>query len=368
MAAARVGDRGDPGQGPLRARAPRGPLHPPRPDRQRLPRRRRRRAARPALVGPRPAGDLRGAGARPRGHQRRRARGAPRAARRPGLEPDLGRPPRPHRLQAGRPRAGAARRLPRPAEAGLDRRVRVGGPRPLRGAAGGARPRVRLPDHRQQPHRRRRRAPHLQRLPRRLPRAADRGADPRHRRARPRQLRGDADRQLLDPGPRDGAPARAPDAARPARGRGDRAPQELGRPPRPRHDRRLDLPGLHDAPRARGGAARDPRPRPRRALARPLAQRLHQARHLAVALALAPDAALGGGRRRADRPPLGRARPRLPARRRSTTSPTASAPTPRAGAGAASTGSTSRTRSRAPTRSSTTSSTAASRRAAARRP
>ena len=69
------------------------------------------------------------------------------------------------------------RRLPRPAEAGLDGRVRVGGDDPLRGAAGGRRPRERLPGHRQQPHRRRRLPPpHHQRVARRLPRQADRGA------------------------------------------------------------------------------------------------------------------------------------------------------------------------------------------------
>jgi penicillin amidase len=47
------------------------------------------------------------------------------------LEPDLGRPPGLDRLQADRPPAAPPRRLPRPAEAGLDRRVRVGGDRSL---------------------------------------------------------------------------------------------------------------------------------------------------------------------------------------------------------------------------------------------
>ena len=46
---------------------------------------------------------------------------------RPGLEPGLGRPPRQHRLQDRRPDPDPPRRLPRPAEARLDRRVRVGG-------------------------------------------------------------------------------------------------------------------------------------------------------------------------------------------------------------------------------------------------
>ena len=93
------------------------------------------------------------------------------------LEPDLGRPPRLDRLQADRPPAAAQGRLPRPAEAGLDRRVRVGGDDPLRGTAGGGRSRERLPRHRQQPDRRRRvPAPHHQRVARRLPRRADRAA------------------------------------------------------------------------------------------------------------------------------------------------------------------------------------------------
>ena len=109
-----------------------------------------------------------------RGRLRRRAG---RAARRPHgarLEPDLGRP-RLDRLQADRPPAAAPRRLPRPAEARLDRRVRVGGDDPLRGAARGRRPRERLPGHRQQPDRRRRvPAPHHQRVVRRRPREAHR--------------------------------------------------------------------------------------------------------------------------------------------------------------------------------------------------
>ena len=129
------------------------------------------------------------------------AGGAARGPHLARLEHDLGRPPRLDRLQADRPPAAAPRRLPRPAEAGLERRVRVGGDGPLRGAAGGHRPRVRLPDHRQQPDRRRRvPAPHHQRLARRLPRQADRGNARGDGEARPRELRGDAERQLSLPG------------------------------------------------------------------------------------------------------------------------------------------------------------------------
>ena len=151
--------------------------HPPRPDRQRGARRRRGRAARAALADARPAdrlpGHVRAARDRLRARAGRQARG-PQLAR---LEPDLGRPPRLDRLQADRPPAAAQGRLPRPAEAGLDGRVRVGGDDPLRRAAGDGRPRERLPRHRQQPHRRRRvPAPHHQRVARRLPRRADRAA------------------------------------------------------------------------------------------------------------------------------------------------------------------------------------------------
>ena len=57
------------------------------------------------------------------------------------------------------------------------------------------------------------------------------------------------------PGSRDGAPALAPASGPPARGPGDRAPQELGREPRSRYGRRHDLPCVHDRVR-RGGRAR----------------------------------------------------------------------------------------------------------------
>ena len=76
----------------------------------------------------------------------------------------------------------------------------------------------------------------------------------------------------------------------------------------PGDDRRHDLPGLPAAIGARSRPRRDRRPRPLRALARPRRQRLHPAHHLSLALALAPDEPLGGSRRGADRPALGRAR------------------------------------------------------------
>ena len=96
------------------------------------------------------------------------------------------------------------------------------------------------------------------------------------RRARPRELRGDAVRQPLAARARGGAAARPADAARPARAQRDRAAAQLGRAARPGHDRRHDLPGLPAAAGARGGPRRDRRPRPLRALARPRRQRLHR--------------------------------------------------------------------------------------------
>ena len=288
----------------------------------------------------------------------------------PRLEPDLGRPPRLDRLQADRPPAAAPRRLPRPAEAGLDRRVRVGGDDPLRGAAGGGRPRERLPRHRQQPHRRRRLpAPHHQRVARRLPRQADRAAARGERAPRPRELRGDADRQPLAARARGGArgSAACARAASASAARSSGCAAGTGRLD-PGHDRRHDLPGLPAAAGARGGAGGDRRPRPLRALARPRRQRLHAPHHLALALALAPDGALGGGRRGADRPPLGRVSCWRHSPAPSTTSRSASAPTPRAGAGAGCTRWSSRTRSATPTRCCGGCSTAACAPAAPRRP
>ena len=133
-----------------------------------------------------------------------------------------------------------ARRLPGPAEAGLDRRVRVGGHGPLRRAAGGGRPRERLPRHRQQPDRRRRlsRTTSPATGSTATARGGSRSCSTATRRARPRRLRGDADRQPLDPRARGGAPARPPAPARPARDARDRAAAQLGRAARPRLDRR----------------------------------------------------------------------------------------------------------------------------------
>ena len=219
-----------------------------------------------------------------------------------GLEPDLGRPPRLDRLQADRPAAAAPRRLPRPAEAGLDAASSSGRGRspttscrscvdPESGFLVTANNRIVGDDY---PHHitsewldgfRARRIEELLRAT---------------RRARPRRLRGDADRQPLDPRARGGAPARRGcSRATSARSQRDRAAARAGTGG---CDPDSVAGTIYQAfllrLRARGRARGDRRPRPRRALARPRRQRLHHPRHLALALALAPDGALGGGRRR----------------------------------------------------------------------
>ena len=217
----------------------------------------------------------------------------------PGLEPDLGRPRRLDRLQADRPPAAAARRLPRPAQAGLERRVRVGGDGPLRGAAGADRPRERLPGHRQQPGRRRRLPPpHHQRVARRLPRPADRAAARRaatsttstaSRRCRPTSSRSRAWRRRAGSAGyarRPSARCSAVERLRSWDGRLD--PDSIAGSIYQAFLLRL----AREVARAAIGD-RDLG----RALARPGRQRLHRPRHLALALALAPDGALGGGRR-----------------------------------------------------------------------
>ena len=103
-------------------------------------------------------------------------------------------------------------------------------------------------------------------------------------------------------------------ADRPARGARHRAAEELGPDAQSRDRRRHDLPGVPAAAGAGVHTGGDRRPRPRRSLPGPRRQRLHRARHLAVALALPPARALGGGRRGADRRLLGRARARRAAR------------------------------------------------------
>ena len=223
--------------------------------------------------------------------------------------------------------------------------------------------------HREQPdHPRGLPAPHHQRLARRLPGAPDRGPARRRRRARPRRLPGDADRHALDPGPRDRAPARRGCAratsARRRRSSGCAAGTGAWSP----DSVEATIYQAFTLPlRPRGRPRGDRRPRPLRALARPRRQRLHEARQLALALAVAPARALGGGRRGADRPRLGRAGARLRCAARSTSSASASATTSRAGAGA-------RARARVPARArrgqpaaGRSCSTAGSRSAAARR-
>ncbi len=112
------------------ARAGRRALHPPRAPGHRCPRDRRDRAARASLRRARDALRHPGADLHPRPAQRPGAAGGAGAAHPAGVEPALGRPRRRHRLQADRPDPDPPRRLPRPAEAGLDRRVRVGRLRP----------------------------------------------------------------------------------------------------------------------------------------------------------------------------------------------------------------------------------------------
>ena len=240
---------------------------------------------------------------------------------------------------------------------------------PLRGAARADRPRAGLRGHGQQPDRARGLpAPHHQRLPRRLPGAPDRAAD----RGRATSTTSTASQamqtdMLSIPGletahrlarlrPRDQRETAAIERLRSWDGR--MGPDSIAATIYQAFTLRL----AREVARAAIGD-------------RDLAERwLDRAdngfidpRHLALALAVAPARPLGGGRRGADRPPLGRARARRAARRARRPRATASAPTRRAGAGAASTRSTSRTRSARPTRSSAGSSTAGSRSAAARR-
>ena len=151
-------------------------------------------------------------------------------ARAPCLQPGLGGPPRLDRLQDRRPPSGAPRRLPRPPEARLDGRVRMGWLGPLRRDARDHRPGRGLRGHRQQPGRPRGLSPpHHQRLPGRLPGEPHRAADHRTARARSGQLRGDANGHALASRPGDGSPAGPAAAARSARAGGDRAPALVGR-------------------------------------------------------------------------------------------------------------------------------------------
>ena len=144
----------------------------------------------------------------------RALRGVPRALH----EHALGRRERVDRLQADRPHPDPPRRLPRPAEAGLDRRVRVGRLHPLRRPARGDRPARRRARDGEQPDRPARLpAPHHERLLRGLARRPDRAAPRRARAALARRLRAHPDGRLLDPRRDDRAPARA--AARESRPR-----------------------------------------------------------------------------------------------------------------------------------------------------
>ena len=301
----------------------RGPQHPPRADRQRGARRRRRRAAGAALARPstsRPPSPA--CSSCSRSSSGPELVELPRGPHLAGLEPDLGRPPRLDRLQADRPPAAAQ------AAAAPTCRSRAG---PASSSGRGRSPTT----------------------------SCRRWSTPRAASSSP-PTTGSSATTTRTTSPATGSTASAPrgsssccrratsttstsfeamqtdvlslpglEAARrlgrlqpdrPARAQRDRAAAQLGRAARPRHRRRHDLPGLPAAAGARGGAGGDRRPRPRRALARPRRQRLHPPRHLALALALAPDGALGGGRRGADRPALGRARARGAGAAPSTTS------------------------------------------------
>ena len=227
-------------------------------------------------------------------HERRRPGAGGRRARAPRVQPGLGRPARLDRLQDGRPPSGSPRRLPRPPEARLDGRARVGGLGSLRGDARADRPGPGLRGHGQQPGRPRGLpAPHHQRLPGRLPGAPHRAADHGPGGARSGELRGDADGHALASGAGDRSPACPAAPARPAGAGGDRAAALLGRADEPRVDRGHHLPGVHAAAGARGRPGGDRRPRPGGALARPRRQRVHRPCHLALALAVAPARPLG---------------------------------------------------------------------------
>ena len=176
------------------------------------------------------------------------------AAQRAGLEPGLGRPPGLDRLQDDRPRPdprGAAARTCRSPAGPASTSGRAGCPTRScpswstrsRATSLTANNRITPEDY---PH-------HITSdyldgyRARRIEELIDRRG-----RARPRQLRGDADGHALDPRARDRPPARPAARPRPARDGGDRAAAQLGRADEPGLGRGDDLPGVHAAARARG--------------------------------------------------------------------------------------------------------------------
>ena len=191
-------------------------------------------------------------------------------------------------------RRGGCPDLPKP---GLDRRVRVGRHRPLRGASRGRQPGERVPRHGQQPHRRRRLpAPHHLRVDDRLPRPAHRGAARRARAPLARGLRAPSARRLLLPGRGDGPPAVAAAPEDAAGDAGDRVAQELGRTARRRDRRRHDLPRLHARASHALVVAAIGDPHLRRALPQQVGGRADPRRVVSLALPGAPARALGRGR------------------------------------------------------------------------
>ena len=313
-------------------RAARGPPHPPRPDRQPGARRGRRssrsRCAGPALDEPAISHAHVGV---------LEPRSGPelvellRDGHDAGLEPGLGRPARIDRLQDDRPDPDAEGRLPRPAEARLDGRVRVGRT---------GFPTTSCPSW-STPTRATSSPPTTGSSTTTTPTTSPATGWTATARARIEQLlAGDATSTTSTTSaamqtdlysiPGDEVVQRLA-RLEPTSQREVSAIERLKSWDRTaeRPDRRGDdLPGLPAAAGARVHPRRDRRPRPRRALARPRRQRLHRPRHLALALALPPARALGGGRRGADRRLLGRARRSRPCAARSTTSRSASGPIP----------------------------------------
>ena len=173
-------------------------------------------------------------------------------------------------------------------------------------------PAARLPRHCEQPHRRRRLpASHHLGVDDGLPRAPHRGDAGGARAPLAGRLRAHAARLLLAARGGDGASSLPAASGAPARGASNRAPQELGRQPRPRHDRGNHLPRIHD--RVRGGDRAGSRARRRAGGALVEQVRRRAVRGGLLTLAVPGAAADPVGRGRPDmvrRTRVGRRRPR----------------------------------------------------------